>query len=131
MIKFVFLLLLSANVMATDLPGRLFYTPQQRMGQNLNSKVAKALYVGATVYQGYVMRSDGVNTLWINGQARQVGDAVDMQQLKLPATPHLKPGQAYYGQRHRIVENYTLSTEAPVAEVPQWMAPGLVDNNAP
>lgn len=129
MIKIICLLLLSVQVMAADLPGRLFYTPQQRTAKK--PVIARTAHAGTTVYQGYVMRSDGVNTLWVNGQVRQTGTAVDMQQLKLPATPSLKPGQVYDGRGHKIIENYDQVVVAPEPEIPQWVAPALVDKDVP
>ncbi len=129
MIKAICLILLSANVMAADLPGRLFYTPQQRMAKK-SVAVAKP-HASEMVYQGYVKRSDGVNTLWLNGRVQLVTTALDVTQLKQSGVPNLRPGQRYDVQRHRVLESYEQAAITPADEVPQWQPPQLENHDAP
>ncbi len=127
MIKLLILLgangLLSINVIAADLPGRLFYTPQQRAAKK--PVVTTPRVSEGVSYQGYVKRSDGVNTLWINGQARLSRTQTDVAELKQAGAAELKPGQHYDARQHKAQESYMQTTIAPVEDVLQWQPPNL------
>ncbi|MFA5172638.1 MAG: hypothetical protein WC426_13835 [Sulfuriferula sp.] len=129
MIRAIFLILLSANVVAADLPGRLFYTPQQRMVKK--SAIVAKPHVSEMVYQGYVKRSDGVNTLWVNGRAQLVTTPLDVTQLKQSGVPNLRPGQHYDAHQHKVLESYEQAAIAPADEVLQWQPPQLENRDAP
>lgn len=123
MTRYAALMLLSlfivSPVLADKQMGRLFYTPQQRQQIDNQSKPQRPHAIPAPPrdahYNGYVMRSDGVNTVWVNGEARQV-DSSSMRggQLKLPATPVLKPGQVYDSQGRKVRETYEIAKPEPV-----------------
>ncbi|ARU32573.1 hypothetical protein CAP31_13320 [Sulfuriferula sp. AH1] len=115
--------LLAANTLAAQPVGRLFYTPQQRLQLDMQHKPrvhhAAAIVYGDTHYNGYVIRSDGINTLWVNGQTRYVDHAANNPaRLKLPATPVLKPGQAFDRQAGRVLEPYEIATPAERPAIP-------------
>lgn len=129
MIKAICLILLSANVMAADLPGRLFYTPQQRMVKK--SAVVAKPHASEMAYQGYVKRSDGVNTLWVNGRAQLVMTPRDVTQLKQTGVPNLRPGQRYDVQQHKVLESYEQAEIAPADELLQWQPPQLENHDMP
>ena len=122
--KCIFSLLLFGLVSpayATSLSGRLFYTPAQRAqieaGRNRGTPTPADTIpdAGDTVYNGYVARSDGSTTLWINGQPRRMQHASGTPgKLKLPAIPALKPGQEFNTQYGRVLEPY----ERPAPAVP-------------
>ncbi|BBP05570.1 hypothetical protein TPL01_02710 [Sulfuriferula plumbiphila] len=126
--KCIFSLLLFGLVStayAASLSGRLFYTPAQRAqieaGRNRGTP-APADTPGAqdTTYNGYVLRSDGRVTLWINGQPRRLQRApATPGTLRLPATPALKPGQEFNTRYGRVFEPY----ERPDPPVPAAPAP--------
>jgi len=72
---FVLLLLLAPGVEAQEL-GRLFFTPQQRADLDARRKArvpdkpaAAAVASPVTRLDGYVKRSDGPSTVWINGES--------------------------------------------------------------
>ena len=94
--------------------GRLFYTPQQRQlldhpSTPLPRRTPNNL-APDTHYNGYVMRSDGVNTVWVNGRERYVDQPMASSgQLKLSATPALKPGQIYNRQMGQVQEGYQIA----------------------
>ena len=124
--KCIFTLLLAGlvnPVHATSLSGRLFYTPAQRAqieaGRNRGAPLAApANSLGAqdTVYNGYVVRSDGRATLWINGQPRRLQHAPATPGiLKLPALPALKPGQEFNTRYGRVLEPYERPAPPPPA----------------
>jgi len=129
--KCIFTLLLLGLVSpahATSLSGRLFYTPAQRAqieaGRNRGTPAPAANTRGAqdTTYNGYVLRSDGSATLWINGQPRRLHHApATPGKLKLPATPALKPGQEFNTQYGRVLEPY--ERPAPAAPAPAARKP--------
>lgn len=124
--------LFAAGTQAAQPVGRLFYTPQQRQQLDMQHKPpvrhAAAIVPANTHYNGYVIRSDGVNTLWINGQTRYVDHAENNPvRLKLPATPALKPGQAFDRQAGRVLEPYEIAAPAarpaiPAAPLPSPLA---------
>lgn len=123
--KYIYSLLLFGLVSpahAASLSGRLFYTPAQRAqieaGRNRSTPVPAADTPGAqdTTYNGYVLRSDGRATLWINGQPRRLQHApATPGKLKLPALPALKPGQEFNTRYGRVLEPYERAAPAPPA----------------
>ena len=129
--KWIFSLLLFGLVSpahATHLSGRLFYTPAQRAqieaGRNRGTPTPADTVpdAGDTVYNGYVVRSDGNTTVWINGQPRRMQHASGTPgKLKLPAIPALKPGQEFNTQYGRVLEPY--ERPAPPAPATQPAAP--------
>lgn len=108
-------LLIVANAFADKQVGRLFYTPQQRQqidNQHKPQQTQRAIPAAPkdAHYNGYVMRSDGVNTVWVNGEVRQIDPStVQKGQLKLPATPVLKPGQVFDSQAGHVRETYEIA----------------------
>lgn len=121
MIKALLLIICSGQVMAADVPGRLFYSPQQRAAKQ--HQVEKP-NVSTTVYQGYVERSDGVNTQWVNGKVRMVGVQSNML-LKQNGVPTLKPGQRYDAQRRKVQESYEQVAQMPELTVAPWQPPQM------
>ena len=125
--------LIMADGFAAQPVGRLFYTPQQRLQIDRQHKSLAAPRVHDVVknthYNGYVMRSDGVNTMWVDGKTRFVDHAVQHSgQLELPAMPALKPGQAFDSRTGRILEPYEMAQpiEPPVmAAAPLLSLPPL------
>ena len=111
---------------AVDLPGRLFYTPAQRAQiEAARNRPAPAPAdtpkpsVRDTTYNGYVSRSDGSTTLWVNGMPRRLPHRPSAPgTLKLPAVPALKPGQQYSTQHGRVLESYERPLTAPPAPIP-------------
>lgn len=106
---------------STSLSGRLFYTPAQRAEMEAARNHAAPPAAGIvsdpqdTVYNGYIRRSDGRTTLWINGQPQRLQHTpATPGKLKLPATPALKPGQEFNTQYGRVLESY----ERPAPAVP-------------
>lgn len=128
--------LMVTNAWAVQPLARLFYTPQQRVQidqRHIKQQYKKVLprspapvVLKDTHYNGYVTRSDGVNTVWVNGQTRFVDKMpLNPQQIKLPATPALKPGQAFNSQSGRVLESYEqaqpVEPDIPVASQPRTM----------
>jgi hypothetical protein len=125
--------LLAANALAAHPVGRLFYTPQQRLQLDMQHKPrarqTAALPPADTHYNGYVIRSDGVNTLWINGQTRYADHGANSPvRLKLPGTPALKPGQAYDRQAGRVLEPYEIAAPAQHSAMPAVSQLPLADD---
>lgn len=118
----LFLLLfgLISPACAALLSGRLFYTPAQRAqieaGRNRAAPApSDTSSARDTVYNGYVLRSDGSATVWVNGQPRRLPHAPTTPgTLRLPAIPALKPGQEFNTQYGRVLESY----ERPAPAVP-------------
>ncbi len=131
--KYIYSLLLFGLVSqayAASLSGRLFYTPAQRAqieaGRNRGTPArVDTPSAHDTVYNGYVLRSDGSATLWVNGQPRRLQHAPSTPgTLKLPAIPALKPGQEFNTQYDRVLEPYErpaplVPTAPPAARKPQ------------
>ena len=115
------ILLISPLAHADGLTGRLFYTPTERAqleaGRNrpTPAPAENPIRTPDTLFNGYVLRSDGHATQWINGEPRQLQQLpASPGKLKLPATPALKPGQEYDTQSGRVRESY----ERPAPPVP-------------
>jgi hypothetical protein len=123
-VRTLFLLLLfTIQALAADLPGRLFYTPAQRMAKKPMADVVRP--VSSVAYQGYVQRSDGVNSIWVNGKVQVLAGQGNVNQLKQINTPALKVGQRYDGQQHKVLENYEQIAEPSVIDAPRWQPPNL------
>jgi hypothetical protein len=111
------LCLCGSSFAAQDLPGRLFYTPEQRVQleaarvRNV-TQAGRAAPTGATPpvrYDGVLVRSDGKTTRWVDGQP----------QLDASGVADLKPGQVRADGR--VYEPYQVlrpSPAAPVAKEP-------------
>jgi hypothetical protein len=133
-------LVLPAAHAAADLPGRLFFTPQQRAAlDRTRGQAARPVApevratAGSVTFNGFVKPSDGRPTLWLNDQALSgkelpPGYAIAPDQpaaLKLPGhkgTVRLKPGQSLDPSSGRIVERYQ---NAPAPVIPEPPAPTL------
>ena len=114
----VSLCLCGSGFAAQDLPGRLFYTPDQRAqleaarARNVTQLRQAAPDTGAPPpirYDGVVIRSDGKTTRWVDGQP-QTGTS---------GVAGLKPGQIRADGR--VYEPYQVlrpSPAAPVAKEP-------------
>lgn len=122
------MLFISPLAHADELTGRLFYTPAERAQLEAGRKHPAPPSADSlaptpdTLYNGYVQRSDGRITQWINGapQPRQAAPGKPGI-LKLPATPALKPGQEFNPETGRILEPYQRAT--PVLSAPEPAAP--------
>lgn len=114
----VSLCLCGTGFAAQDLPGRLFYTPDQR-AQLKAARARNVTQVGRATpaadapppirYDGVLVRSDGKTTRWVDGQP----------QLDASGVAGLKPGQIRADGR--VYEPYQVlrpSPAAPVAEEP-------------
>jgi len=101
----VFALLLVLPVKAQDV-GRLFFTPEQRAALDARRKArvpdkpaAMPLFVSPTTrLDGYVRRSDGRSTVWVNGasaedSAPQADGRVSVGVGESRARVPLKPGE--------------------------------------
>lgn len=121
------MLFISPLTHADELTGRLFYTPAERAQLEAGRKHPAPPAADSpapaptpdTLYNGYVQRSDGRVTQWINGapQPRQAAPGRPGM-LKLPATPALKPGQEYDSGTGQILEPYQRVTPVPSAPEP-------------
>jgi len=116
----VFLCLCGSGFAAQDLPGRLFYTPDQRdqleaaRARNV-TQVRQATPDAGTPppirYDGVVIRSDGKTTRWVDGQP----------QLDASGVAGLKPGQIRADGR--VYEPYQVLRPSPAAPVAEKPAP--------
>ncbi|MBU1395904.1 MAG: hypothetical protein KKE84_07150 [Gammaproteobacteria bacterium] len=105
---------------APDLPGRLFYTPEQR-AQLEAARVRNVTQVGRAApdagapppvrYDGVLVRSDGKTTRWVDGQP----------QLDASGVAGLKPGQIRADGR--VYEPYQVLRPSPAAPVAEKPAP--------
>ncbi|MEQ1592122.1 MAG: hypothetical protein ABL892_07000 [Thiobacillaceae bacterium] len=75
---------------APDLPGRLFYTPEER-AMLVNARTHKVTELqkssalpdsGPVRFDGVLTRSDGVGTHWVNGRAHVGQSSVGIRNLK-------------------------------------------------
>jgi len=104
---FVLLLLLAPGVEAQEL-GRLFFTPQQRADLDARRKArvpdkpaAAAVASPVTRLDGYVKRSDGPSTVWINGESITEG-APDAPRIDRGASGSVSVGVGEGGGRVRM-----------------------------
>lgn len=118
------LALLVAHPASAEIPGRLFFTPDQRAmldnarRQNIQqSTEEQAAMSGGVSFNGIVQRSDGRATLWVNNRPMSGADASNRFAPGRNGSPVLKmpyPGQSVdlkVGQRldpvtGRAVESY-------------------------
>lgn len=132
------LLLPPSYAAGADLPGRLFFTPQQRAAlDRTRGQPARPVAPGAqattasVTFNGFVKPSDGRPTVWLNDKALSGKDlppgyAVAPDQpaaLKLPGQKgqvQLKPGQSLDPASGKIVERYQ---NTPQRVVPETSAP--------
>jgi len=121
------LLLTAAAVSGTCLaadPGRLFYTPEQRAqleaarARNVTqvkpvapTRVAPEVAPTTVRFDGMVVRSDGKNTRWVNGQPQTGASGV----------AGLKPGQIR--AEGNVYEPYQVLRPSPAAPVAEKAAP--------
>ncbi len=108
------------------LPGRLFYTPAQRVMLNnarshqvtepQNSFAASE--PAPVSFDGFLRRSDGVTTHWINGRPHVGQPAANVRSLK--------PGQTRAHQK--VYESYQLLRPMPSSSVPRTQP--ATDNEA-
>ncbi len=79
---------LAAQEAASTLPGRLFYTPQQRAqlqdARRRNQTTIRPSAPESTTvsFDGLVLRSDGVTTHWVNGRAQSGAPPASIRSLK-------------------------------------------------
>lgn len=125
--------------------GRLFFTPQERLrldrqrlyGEDKETaekkKEAEAPVPELIAVDGLILRSDGKNTVWLNGsrQLQQPGVRVESDKLHGLAVPirlingdrqfYLKPGQRIDTGSNLIIEKYQVKEKpSPAyAKVPQ------------
>jgi len=104
---FVLLLLLAPGAEAQEL-GRLFFTPQQRADLDARRKArvpdkpaAAAVASPVTRLDGYVKRSDGPSTVWINGESITEG-APDAPRIDRGARGSVSVGVGEGGGRVRM-----------------------------
>ena len=118
------LVLLAAHPASAEIPGRLFFTPDQRAmldnarRQNIQqSTEEQAAMSGGVNFNGIVQRSDGRTTLWVNNRPVSGTDASNRFGSRRNGSSVLKmssPGQSVdlkVGQRldpvtGRAVESY-------------------------
>jgi hypothetical protein len=138
------LLLAPAFAAGADLPGRLFFTPQQRAAldqarqhKTPTSPAKPPAFSGRVTFDGFVRSSDGRSTVWINDKALSGKDlppgyavAADAPGvLKLPMQKkrvQLKPGQSLDPDTGRVVEQYQNppAPVVPAAPAPATARPG-------
>ena len=153
MIRLVLSLMLAlapAFAAGADLPGRLFFTPQQRaaLDQARQHKIPASpakppAFSGRVTFDGFVRSSDGRSTVWINDKALSGKDlppgyAVQPDApgvLKLPMQKkrvQLKPGQSLEQDTGKVVEKYQNppAPVVPAAPAPAKAWPGGGDGAA-
>lgn len=98
-------LLLSARTPAAQELGRLFFTPEQRAALDARRRAripdrpaAPALISPTTRLDGYVKRSSGLPTVWVNGESTQEAAPAPDGRVAVPvgeggARIQLKPGE--------------------------------------
>jgi hypothetical protein len=124
-----------------DLPGRLFFTPQQRaVLDRTRGQAARPVapgsqaITGSVTFNGFVKPSDGRPTLWLNdkplsGKDLPPGYAIAPDQpaaLKLPGQKgqvRLKPGQSLDPASGKIVERYQNTPQPVTPETPAPTTP--------
>ncbi|MCW5620101.1 MAG: hypothetical protein KIS79_03230 [Burkholderiales bacterium] len=116
--------------------GRLFHTPAQRAAldearrngtlgdDQASTRGPEPAAVSPIMVNGFVARSDGVETIWLNGTRLQadrgsvagiaLGDRIGSVALTSPSgsTLHAKVGQIVEPESGRIVERYDVSPES-------------------
>ena len=129
-----FLILTAGQSSYADIPGRLFFTPQQRAtldnarAQTHEPKAGPAPLSGSVTFKGYVQRSDGHTTVWVNREALH-DQALDHGKgpptLRVPTATRwvpLKAGQRMDATSGSVEEGYSASqnkSDAPASPIPQ------------
>lgn len=135
------ILVLAAAHAAADLPGRLFFTPQQRAALDRTRGQPARPAAGGTqsstasvTFNGFVKPSDGRPTIWLNdkavsGKDLPPGYTVAPDQpgtLELPGHKgfvQLKPGQSVDPASGKIVERYRNAPRPVMPEAPALTPP--------
>ena len=141
LLPFLIIALVPAVAAHAELPGRLFFPPQQRAAlaqarlHNPPASPAKPPALGGRVtFDGFVRSSDGRSTVWINDKALSGKDlppgyavATDAPgMLKLPTEKRrvqLKPGQSLDPASGKIVERYQRAHAPAAPETPAPTTP--------
>ena len=118
-----FLILTAGQSSYADIPGRLFFTPQQRAtldnarAQTHEPKAGPAPLSGSVTFKGYVQRSDGHTTVWVNREALH-DQALDHGKgpptLRVPTATRwvpLKAGQSMDATSGSVEEGYSASQD--------------------
>ena len=117
----LFSILTAGQSSYADIPGRLFFTPQQRAtldnarAQTQEVKAGPATLSGSVTFKGYVQRSDGHTTVWVNREALH-DQALDHGKgpptLRVPTATRwvpLKAGQSMDATSGSVEEGYGAS----------------------
>ena len=141
----LFLTVATGQTSYADIPGRLFFTPQQRAAldnaraQTHEVKAGPATLSGTVTFKGYVQRSDGRTTVWVNREAlhdQVLGHGKGTPTLRVPTATRwvpLKAGQSMDANSGSVEEGYTPSqnkSDAPASRIPQEQNPNG-QTNAP
>ena len=141
----VFLTVTIGQTSYADIPGRLFFTPQQRAtldnarAQTHEPKAGPATLSGSVTFKGYVQRSDGRTTVWVNREAlhdQALDHGKGTPTLRVPTATRwipLKAGQSMDATSGSVEEGYSGSqnkSDAPASRIPQEQNPNG-QTNAP
>ena len=141
----LFLTVATGHASYADIPGRLFFTPQQRAAldnarvQTHEAKAGPATLSGSVTFKGYVQRSDGHTTVWVNREAlhdQALDHGKGTPTLRVPTATRwvpLKAGQSMDATSGSVEEGYTPSQnkgDAPASRIPQEQNPNG-QTNAP
>ena len=134
----LFLMVAIGQTSYADIPGRLFFTPQQRAtldnarAQTHEPKAGPATLSGSVTFKGYVQRSDGRTTVWVNREAlhdQALDHAKGTPTLRVPTASRwvpLKAGQSMDATSGSVEEGYSASenkSDAPASPIPQKSDP--------
>ena len=129
----LFLTVATGQTSYADIPGRLFFTPQQRAtldnarAQTHEPKAGPAPLSGSVTFKGYVQRSDGHTTVWVNREAlhdQTLDHGKGPPTLRVPTATRwvpLKAGQSMDATSGSVEEGYGASqnkSDAPAPPVP-------------
>lgn len=97
--------------------GRLFYTPQQRQHLEYDSARHHSARSGTSshrslVVDGVVQKQGGNRTIWINGQAQEIGRGNDKTPASVPVTV---PGRSQPVQM-KVGQSLTLDASGPLSK---------------
>jgi len=85
-------LVLTSFVASADDLGRLFFTPQERENMDRQRRGEKATSNSASAaLNGYIKRSDGRNTVWVDGSPMRATDK-QVSQTVVDGSPNGTPG---------------------------------------
>lgn len=134
------LLAAGANAAAAQQLGRLFFTPEQRAELDARRKARvpdKPAAVTAVEsprirLDGYVKRSDGESTVWLNGQPVPAGKGSDEAQIHSSRTrPNAVTLQAGEGKKRRVPLRVGETLERDSGEVKDMLGGGTVEVSPP